>query len=311
MPEVSRPEDEGRRPEVPSATRDYVLRVYPAESEGEVRISDLWRAVLRGKWLVLCAMCSGILLGVALAFVVPRTYRAEVVLAPVSADSSGQGMASLARQLSGVAAIAGIDLGGNNNVAESMATLRSRAFTEEFIRERNLLPVLFSEIWDETTQTWTVDDEDDIPTMWDAYKRFDSIRGISEDAKTGLVTLTISWKDPQIAATWANELVRDVNEALRRRAIRESRRNLEFLQNELEASSAVEVRNAVFRLIEAEMKNAMLANVKEEYAFKIIDPAVVPEDHYWPKLGLLIVLGGAGGLIVGVLVAVARRPGPA
>ncbi len=63
MPEVSRPEDEGRRPEVPSATRDYVLRVYPAESEGEVRISDLWRAVLRGKWLVLCAMCSGILLG--------------------------------------------------------------------------------------------------------------------------------------------------------------------------------------------------------------------------------------------------------
>ena len=61
------------------------------------------------------------------------------------------------------------------------------------------------------------------------------------------------------------------------------------------------------------MKKAMLANVSEEYAFRVIDPAVVPEERASPKrsriamLGLLI--GGLLGTLSAFVLNVIRRQG--
>jgi len=49
------------------------------------------------------------------------------------------------------------------------------------------------------------------------------------DPKTGLVTLSITWNDPNIAAKWANGLVRMANDYLRDQAIEESERNIAYL----------------------------------------------------------------------------------
>ena len=51
----------------------------------------------------------------------------------------------------------------------------------------------------------------------------------------------------------------------------------------------------------------MLAHVKTEYAFAIIDPAVVPEKRVWPNRILLAALGLAAGFALGVLVVFSRR----
>jgi uncharacterized protein involved in exopolysaccharide biosynthesis len=49
----------------------------------------------------------------------------------------------------------------------------------------------------------------------------------------------------------------------------------------------------------------MLANVSEEYIFKVIDPAVAPdEDQYvWPNWALLILGSMVLGSMIGVSVA--------
>jgi len=49
----------------------------------------------------------------------------------------------------------------------------------------------------------------------------------------------------------------------------------------------------------------MLANVRKEYAFKVIDPAVVADEgaYVWPKRFLLIWLGLIVGLSIGIFVA--------
>jgi uncharacterized protein involved in exopolysaccharide biosynthesis len=54
------------------------------------------------------------------------------------------------------------------------------------------------------------------------------------------------------------------------------------------------------------MKNAMLANVWQEYAFRVIDPAAVPERKSWPKRLVFAVLGVFAGLVIGTIVAVVR-----
>jgi uncharacterized protein involved in exopolysaccharide biosynthesis len=296
------PQDPGK-----AAARDYAFRVYAVDDSDEVRLMDLWQIVWRGKWLIVaCAVGLAFLAAISTYLITP-VYRASVLVAPTSETSGGTGLAALAGQFAGVAALTGLNLGGNNRTAEAVATLRSRAFTEKFINERGLLPILYADRWDAGTRQWR-DESGEPPSMWAAYELFNSLRSIDEDVTTGLYKVDVNWTDPQLAAEWANGLIGDVNGLLRTRAIGESRQNLDFLRSELEKNSQVQLQTTIFGLIEAEMQNAMLANVKQEYAFKIIDPAKVPEKTHWPKRLLITLLGFGAGLVIGMFAAVVRAP---
>jgi uncharacterized protein involved in exopolysaccharide biosynthesis len=285
--------------------RDYAFRVYAVDGADEIRLHELWRVVWTGRWtIVLSALAAGVLAYVA-SFLITPVYRSTVLAAPISQSVAPGGLAALASQFAGVAALAGLNLGADNRTAEAVATLRSRAFTESFIRERNLLPVLFEDAWDAGSKAWKPDQE---PTMWDAFQLFDGIRSVDEDVTNGLITVAVKWRDAGLAAEWANGLVTDVNARLRAAAIRESQQNLEYLQAELGKSSQVQLQATIFSLIESQMQNAMLANVKVEYAFRVIDPATVAEKRYWPNRLLLAVLGLFAGGLIGIFLAVGRNP---
>ena len=202
----------------------------------------------------------------------------------------------------------GIGLGQGNTKAISIATLQSRVLTESYIRDENLLPVLFIDKWDEKNQKWKIDDPKKIPTLLDGNNLFDkTIRKVSENKLTGLVSLSIRWKDPIQAAKWANDLVTRTNSYLRQLAIEESNRNILYLQQQLKVTSIVEIQQAISNLLGSEIKTIMLAQGNDEYAFHVIDPAVVPEHKVSPKRMLYAVFGLVFGLIVSSLIALAQN----
>ena len=286
----------------------YAVRLYPLDESDEVRLLDLWRAVWNGKWLIVLSSIAFAMLAIAMSFLITPQYRSQAVLSPVG-SSGGGGLASLAGQFGGLASLAGITLGAEDNVAESIAILKSRALTERFIRERNLLPVIFHEDWDAEKGTWDVDDPTEVPTLSRGVERFDkSIRQVNQDVETGLVILTVDWIDPVLARDWTQGLIAEVNADMRGRAIDQSKRNIEFLKGQLEATDAVELRTAVYGVMESEMKNAMMAAVRTDFAFAVIDPPVVPEKPAWPNRILLAVVGFFLGGVIGVLTALVRRP---
>src|SRR5262249_21351563 len=142
-----------------------------------------------------------------------------------------------------------IDLGSGTGKDEAIAVLKSRQFTETFITERNLLPQLYPDLWDSKAQRWI--DPEKVPTMGGAYQRFDQkIRSVSTDNDTGLVTLEILWRDPKQAADWANDLVRRLNQRTRDRAVKQSQDSLDYLNEQLNKTDIMEIRTAVFGLIE-------------------------------------------------------------
>jgi uncharacterized protein involved in exopolysaccharide biosynthesis len=269
----------------------------------ELRLRDLWQTLWGGRWRIVACAIGAALLAVAASFLVTPSYRSSVLAAPTS-ESSTSGLASLASQFAGVAALAGVNVSGSTRTAEAIATLRSRAFTEAFIKERGLMPILFADAWDAQAGRWR--DETEVPTAWDAFQAFDALRSVEEDLQTGLISIQVEWSDPALAAEWANGLVADVNRNLRTRAISESRQNLAYLRSELEKNSQVPLQSTIFGLIEAEMRNAMLSNVKQEYAFRVIDPAVVAQKRSWPNRALFAVLGLFLGGMVGLGVVFLR-----
>jgi LPS O-antigen subunit length determinant protein (WzzB/FepE family) len=51
----------------------------------------------------------------------------------------------------------------------------------------------------------------------------------------------------------------------------------------------------------------MLANSRDEFAFRIIDPAVVPQEKTRPRRAMIAVVGLMGGFILGVFIVIVRH----
>ncbi|TON86113.1 LPS O-antigen length regulator, partial [Vibrio parahaemolyticus] len=65
--------------------------------------------------------------------------------------------------------------------------------------------------------------------------------------------------------------------------------------------SVADMQSTFYKLIEEQTKSLMLAEVQEEFVFKVVDPAVIPELKDEPKRALICVLGTLLGGMLGIL----------
>jgi uncharacterized protein involved in exopolysaccharide biosynthesis len=265
----------------------------------------LFARLAERRLVLIAAIVLSTALFVTVALISRPVYRVTTMLIPASNDRNNMSGAlnSALGQLGGLAALAGLGPGsGDLETEEALAVLRSRQFTERFIDELNLMPVLFESRWDKAAKDWKPSD-DGPPTRAMAYKRFNDMRNIIEDKKTGLISLQIDWTDRLQAAIWANELAARLNTEMRGRAVRQVDASLTYLEKEQETTGTVATRDAISRLIEAQIKQRMLANVTQEYAFRIVDRAIPPDanDPVRPKKVLLFLLGPFVGFTLGVI----------
>lgn len=275
----------------------------------ELSLLDLLRLIGRRKLVISFFALLGLAGGAAYAFLATPKYRADVVFAP--AQDTGGGLGQLAGDLGGLAALAGINIGGGGSQSdEALETLRSRAFTAAFIQRHDLLPKMFAKDWDPLRKAWLESDPAKQPTLAEAVEKFSSdIRSIGEDRRTGIVTVSIVWRDRNEAAVWANTLVAEADVALRERNLNELARSIDYLKGEAANTTVVEVRQTIYRVMETQLKNSMLARTRDSYAFRVIDPAVPPDakDRVSPKRALSLAVGLALGLVVGIFVAIALQ----
>jgi uncharacterized protein involved in exopolysaccharide biosynthesis len=267
--------------------------------------AELW---MRRRLLLIVPLLTGIVAAVTTLFLTPM-YRATVLLAPAEKNLEAGGLAALSG-LSGLADLAGVNLSGGASVDQSIALMTSRQFTDQFILDERVREALYPELWDPSKNTWrsrkshasivswiqerlgtappdVISINDGGPSLWKTEKRFGGLRSITLDKKTSLITLTIDWRDPAIAAKWANDMVSRLNLHARDRAIAEANRSLEYLNGELSKTHVLEMEQTIYKLIEREMRTNVSAHVHDEYAFRVLDPAVPPEERAFPKRVLI------------------------
>lgn len=259
--------------------------------EGEMDLIAAWLLLWRYRYLVLLcsALCAALAIVIALSLT--PVFRASVVVTEVQ-DSRMGAISGLTSQLGGLASLAGVNLGGaGGSNREARAVLESRHLVEEFVRRNDLARVLLPK-------------SKQPPSLWLAVERFrESALQIHDDKLKGTITISVDWPDPVVATHWANEFVALANESVRARAIEESTRSISYLNEQLPKTDVVEVRRAMFGLLENETKTLMLAHARTEYAVTVVDPAVVPEHRISPKRTLMVIVGGALGLFIGAALA--------
>jgi uncharacterized protein involved in exopolysaccharide biosynthesis len=248
-------------------------------------LQAMWRyRLLIGAVSIVFALCA-----VYVALTAQESFRAEVTVVEVH-DNRLALSAGLAGQLGGLASLAGLR-GGSGADPSSQAVLASRFLVEEFVKAQNLVPLLTS-------------NGGKGATLWFAVKNFrDHVVVIHEDQLKGLTTVTVDWKDPATAAKWANDFVALANDLIRTRVLDEATRNVAYLNKQIAQTKEVEIQRSLSDLIESETKTLMLANGRQDYAFRIVDPAVAPQIRHSPQRTLLVLSGTALGFFIGSAVA--------
>ena len=241
------------------------------------------------------------LVGLIYALIATSLFRADVIM--ISNQEEGESLVNLSKQYSGLAAMAGLAIGGGGGVVDktdrSLAILTSRSFIEEFVQGQDIRKHLFSYLWDTKQNRW----KEGEPTAAQTYKLLISnVVNVDVDRRTNLITLSVTWEDPVLAAQWANQIIKDINKKIREQEIKELQQSIDFMQAQLDNSDSSGSLNLVMlNLIEEITKKIMIANVREEYAFKIIDPAVVPEMKYKPSKRNIVIISFLMGLLIAVI----------
>ena len=266
----------------------------------EIDLLEIARKLLRCWKLILISTALGTCAAFLYALTTEEAFRAEVLLTPSEIQNTTP--SPMLGQFGGLASMAGISIPGDNNLARVLATLQSKQFLKKYIEKKDLLPILYEDLWDNDKKAWKSISGNQPPTLEAGSNVLSSAIDIDENKKTGLVLLSVSWNDPELPAILANDLVRELNDQLRLRAIEVSRKRVGYLEQELAKTSLKDMRDVLYGLLESEKQKAMLANVNEDFALEIIDPALIPKKAYKPNRVLIVTLGVVGGLIAGILV---------
>lgn len=244
-------------------------------------------------------------------------YTAEVLLMPTE-EASGGGLSAISNSLGGLASLAGVDISSGNGrqVSEAVEVLRSRKFLISFIEEQNLsADIVAAKYWDSNANKIIYDDRlfdssenkwirteggrnSVPPSMLEVYEVFKGDFDVSHDRSEGFVRLKVTHYSPYAARDWLLNIVRKLNLTMREDSIRLAETSRLFLERELERSQVADMRVVFYEMIEEQVKRKMLASVREEYVFKIVDPPLVEEEPSEPNRIVIILSGIFMGIVV-------------
>ena len=124
---------------------------------------------------------------------------------------------------------------------------------------------------------------------------------VSEDKKSGLVSVSIEYYSPQIAKHWLDLYVAAINGHMQERKMAEVTRNITYLEAQIKKTNIAEMKEVFYTIIEEQIKSKMLAEASPDYAFVPVSPSMVPEEKSQPKRALICILGTLLGGMLSVL----------
>ena len=196
------------------------LSLLEMEREDEINLLDYWR-VIRKRWKTIAwiFIVSVVTAGIVSLLMTPL-YRATTTMLPL--ESSGSQVSAALRNLTSLPFVGGMVPGiGGASADKLVAVLESRTVAEDVIETLDLIKALFE------------GDHDEPPTLQDAARLLSSITQITNDKK-GLISVSVEYKDPKLAADIANQYTLALQDFLKENALSMAKRNRIFIENQLD-----------------------------------------------------------------------------
>ena len=292
--------------------------------DDEIDLRELFSVLWAGKVKIIAITAVFAVASVIYALLMPNQYKASALLAPAQQESGG--LSGALGQLGGLASLAGVSIGGGESSESQIAQeiMKSWSFVEGFIADNDLAVEVYAaegwsrvsnqlkidnDVYEVETKSWLVEDahtgKEGPPTSWQLFEAFSDKLSVSEDKKSGLVSVSIEYYSPQIAKQWLDLYISAINKHMQARQVEKVSNNISYLEAQIGKTSIAEMREVFYTIIEEQTKNKMVAEASPDYAFVAVSPSMVPEEKSQPKRALICILGTLlGGMFSVLLVLV-------
>ena len=299
--------------------------------DDEIDLRELFGVLWGNKIKIIGITAVFAVVSVIYALSIPNQYKASALLAPAQQQSGG--LSGALGQLGGLASLAGVSIGGGESSEAQVAQeiMKSWSFIEGFIAVNDLAVEVYAaegwsresnqlkfdnDVYEVKTKTWLVENDNigqlGPPTSWQLFEKFSEMLAVSEDKKSGLISISIEYYSPQIAKQWLDLYISSINKHMQARQVVKVSNNIEYLEAQIEKTSITEMQEVFYTIIEEQIKSQMLAEASPDYAFVAVSPSMVPEKKSQPKRALICILGTLLGGILSVLTVLvlhfARKP---
>lgn len=286
--------------------------------DDEINLSELFSIFWKNKFLILSVTFSSALFAIFYSLSLPNIYKSQALLSPSDAESS----ISMTSKIGGLAGLAGIsvpDEAGNKST-EAIARINSFEFFENLFLPNVMFQDLVAakswnpklnilqyddDLFDIDTNKWKVDNNNSslMPSNQEAYLEYKNIMNISQEQKTGFVTISIKHRSPYIAKQWTNLIVNLINQSMRNIERERALKSINFLNTQFLRLNYDEIKESVANLLEEEMKSLMMIEADEDYVFKTINSAIVPERKSEPRRSVIVIVSSLLGFMIGAFIS--------
>ena len=294
--------------------------------DNEIDLKELFSILVQGKWIITSATIFFSIFGIFYSLSLPNIYESEALLAPV--DESSSLMSGVLSEYSGLAGLAGISLPDGDNSSNSkkaIEVMSSLSFFENYIMPKIFLPDLMAVeswenqlnkiIYDESifkkdSNTWVRDvsyPKKLIPSAQESFTVFKNDHfNLSEDNKTGYVTLSVKHQSPLLAKKWVETIFKEINAFYRLKDKTESEKAIAYLNKQVAATSLTEIREVTASLLQKEIQKLTLVEANNDYVFEYIYPPSIMENKSDPKRTLIVILFFLLGGVLSIFLVLVR-----
>lgn len=301
----------------------------PEVEEGEIDLLDCWRVVSKHRRLIGRIVLVAVIFTAVASLFMTDLYRAKALIMPVSEkDNTGGTLAALSQQFGALPGLLGVPTPATASLEELTNLLNSNIVREKMIQKNNLLPVLFYDQWDADKQDWkkesilnpffwirkmaavvaprdskTQKKEEGIPDLQDGLRELEDIVSVTKNIKESTITVSVDHPNPEKAAAMADFLLDALNEHMTGESRRVAQINKTYLEGQIEKNPDPIIRQKIYGLIAQQIETIMMAEVKENFAFKVLDPPMAPDTKIKPKRAVMVSIALLVSLFLGVFTA--------
>ena len=288
----------------------------------DIYLSDLFSAVWRKKFFIIIITFIFGISAVFYSLSLENKYTSQATLVPTAGSNT---MMSLANQYSGLASLAGVSMPVSNEIDEtalSIEIIESYDFFVNLVSKYDLLAQLVAvKSWDqENNLLFFHEDEfkngkwvsekpfsiDGVPSFQLSHKTFLSSLNIERDLKTNFITIAFEHVSPHVAKEFLEKIIIEVNEINRKYDIDAADRSINFLKKEIQGTQLSEIKIGLNSLVQKQIETKMLANVTQEYAFRIASAPIAPEIKSGPSRSIICIMMSFLGAILSIFYVIVR-----